>query len=79
MDAELRQAAANELLEELAQSHEFAPVRPDEVTAEMLAERIGCTKHHAGNILNDEVKLGRLKAREAKAPNGYKVKAYYKP
>lgn len=69
----------NELLEELAKEHDFSPVRPDEVTAEMLAVRLGCTKHHAGEILNDEVKLGHLKARDAKAPNGYKVKAYYKP
>lgn len=78
MDDLLRQNAAAELLESLAAEYYLEPVAPDEVTAEMLAARLKCTQKYALDILKDEERAGHLTSRDARAPNGYRVKAYRK-
>lgn len=67
----------NELLAELIKLNYIEPVDPEvEVTHAMLAQSLGISERQATTILQGEVKAGRLVMREARAQNGFKVKAY---
>lgn len=69
----------NELLAELIKLNYIEPVDPEvEVTHAMLAQSLGISERQATTILQGEVKAGRLVMREARAQNGFKVKAYRK-
>ncbi len=72
----MERMSETDLLDELTQFYALPPVLPGEVIAEMLAERIGCTKHHASEILRDEEKAGRLISHDARTEQGRRVKAY---
>ena len=53
------------------------PLRPDEITAQMVADRTGCAFKTAKNHLDEKVRLGELYARKARL-NGKFTTAYGK-
>jgi DNA-binding transcriptional ArsR family regulator len=68
----------NDLLAALAQTYYVPPIEPDEVTAKMLAERLGIGERQASNILTREFKAGLLTRRDVRAGPGKAQKAYRK-
>ena len=74
----IKEAAVNELLEELVLANYIAPIQPDEVTAAMLANRLGVTQKVAGSILNEQVRVGKLTARDGRDKNNHQVVVYRK-
>lgn len=56
----------DDLLEELAGEYAYPEVEPDEITARMLARRLGCGWDRAHNILERKVAAGEYTSRRAR-------------
>ena len=68
----------NELLKELSKELLIEPIRDDEVTARMLAMKLGIGTNNARAILDSKVKSGELTKRKARTSEGYQTYAYKK-
>jgi len=69
----------NELLELLAKELALPEmIEDDEVTVQMLADRIGISLHTSKKKLEKMVKAGRLECRQARVKSGSLVVAYRK-
>jgi len=68
----------NELLKELSKELLIEPIRDDEVTARMLAMKLGIETNNARAILDSKVKAGELTKRKARTSEGYQTYAYKK-
>jgi len=68
----------NDLLDEMDKELNIEYVRPDEITAPMLQERLGCTHGNALLKLKDKCDAETMKWRWARTKSGHMVKAFSK-
>ncbi len=70
----------NGLLATLKEEYYLEPLNPEnEVTSQMLADKLGISVRRTQSILEAEVKAGRLTVRKARNPNnGRQILAYRK-
>ena len=68
----------NELLEELSNELYLSPVEPNEVTSEILANKLKISNRHAMSILKEKEANGELKSRWARGIRKSRVLAFSK-
>ena len=66
------------LLAELVAQMGVEPLRPDEVTATMVADATGLDRKTCSEHLNLQVAVGKMAVRDARGDNGRRVRAYRK-
>jgi hypothetical protein len=67
-----------ELLEELAKELGLPDIEPDEVTAQLVADYIGCSWRKAAAVLKAKLAAGLVTARQVRTANGKPATAYRK-